>query len=99
MHAKTWSVEVQISEEDAVTKARAVLVNDELVNDETRLHVPQIQGQGVARVHPGEPNVPEIGDELATSRALSALSDALLETALDDVADVATGVTRGATAN
>ena len=89
MHAKTWSVAVLISEEDSVTKARAVLVNDETQHD--------VQGQGVAWAHPGEPNVPEIGDEIATSRALSALSDALLQTALRDVAGVTQGVIKGVT--
>jgi Rv2632c-like len=80
MHTRTWTVTVQLSEEGAVTKARAVLSTDDT---EGRLH-----GEGTAFVHPGEPSVPEIGDEIAASRALAALSHALLDAALEDVQGV-----------
>ncbi len=77
MHTKTWNVQILISEEDGVTRARAVLAAGDAT---ARLH-----GEGTARAHPGEPDVPEIGDEVAVSRALSALGHALLDAALEDV--------------
>lgn len=77
MQTKTWTVELLLSEEGATTKARAVL----LTGDTTG----RVQGHGEARIHPGEQNVPEIGDEIAASRALAELSHALLDTALDDL--------------
>lgn len=77
MHAKTWTVEILISEEDGTTRARAVLSTEDTKH--------RVHGEGRAHTHPGEPNVPEIGDEVATSRALSALAHALFDTAMDDV--------------
>lgn len=80
MHTKTWSVQILLSEEDAVTKARAVLITEDGATP--------VQGEGTARLHPHEPAVPEIGDEIATSRALAALANTLLDTALEDVRGV-----------
>jgi hypothetical protein len=80
MHIKTWDVQVLISEEDNITKARAVLISD---SGSVPLH-----GEGTARLHPHEPAVPEIGAEIAAARALSALGTALLDTALDDIRGV-----------
>ena len=77
MHTKTWYVRVYLSEQDATTKARAVLATDD---SRTQLH-----GEGAAHAHPGEPNVPEIGDEIATARALAALAQVLNDTARADV--------------
>jgi hypothetical protein len=77
MHTRTWTVKILISEENSITKARAVLSTDDT---EGRVH-----GEGTAHTHPAEPNVPEIGDEIATSRALSALAHALFDTAMNDV--------------
>jgi len=39
----------------------------------------------VARCSPSDQNVPEIGDELATARALSELAHKLLDTAAKDI--------------
>lgn len=77
MHTKTWTVKILLSEENSTTKARAVLSTEDT---EGRVH-----GEGTAHTHPGEPSIPEIGDEIAASRALSALAHALFDTAMEDV--------------
>jgi hypothetical protein len=81
MRARVWDVQLFISEEDNVTKARAVLVTDDPVTT--------LQGEGTARLHPHELCVPEIGSEIAVSRALSELATVLLDTALDDIRGMA----------
>lgn len=73
---KRWDVEVQIDEHDNTTRAVARLHN----RGETGL-----VGVGLARLNPSDENVPEIGDELAVSRALSELSHRLLEAAAGDI--------------
>jgi hypothetical protein len=77
MRTKTWTVTILLSEEGSTTKARAMLSTEDT---EGKVH-----GEGAARKHPGEPSVPEIGDEIAASRALSVLAHNLLDTALDDL--------------
>jgi hypothetical protein len=42
-------------------------------------------GQGRARRNPADPNVPMIGEELATARALADLSHKLLEAAAEAI--------------
>lgn len=77
--AKTWTVQINLSEDEGRTRAEAILRSG--VEDEMR-------GIGHARLHPGEPDIPEIGDEVATSRALSELSHKLLDTAVGDLAAI-----------
>ena len=77
MREKRWHVEVHIDEDDdGRTRATARL----RTGDETR-----ISGTGVARRNPADRAVPEIGDELAVSRALSDLAHNLLECAAGDI--------------
>jgi hypothetical protein len=76
MHSKTWHAEVFISEDEDVTHARVLLSGDA-----QRL----VEGVGTARRSPRDRNVPEIGDELATSRALSDLAHRLLDLAARDI--------------
>ena len=60
-----------------------------LVEDETHTRAvvalelagKNFQGVGMARRSPNDPNVPEVGEELATSRAFSQLAHELLEAA------------------
>jgi hypothetical protein len=73
---KTWTVQVVIEEEDDVTRADAVL----RTADDT-----QLRGTGRARRNRKDPAVPEIGDELAASRALADLAHHLLEAATADI--------------
>jgi Domain of unknown function (DUF1876) len=77
--SKTWSVQIDLGEHDGMTRAVARLHT----GDRTSL-----TGTGAARLNPGDPNVPEIGDELAAARALSQLAHTLLEAAADDIAGV-----------
>lgn len=76
MHTRTWHVELNIFEEDEHTRAEAVLRTDA----GTELRHP-----GSAYRHPRDRDVPEIGDELAVSRALSGLAHDLFEAAVGDV--------------
>jgi hypothetical protein len=79
MQEKRWKVEVFIDEYEERTRAKA------------RLHNPGetgLVGVGTARLSPDDVNVPEIGDELAVSRALADLAHRLLEAAADDIEGV-----------
>jgi hypothetical protein len=76
---KEWTVAVLLSEDGDVTRAEAVLHTG--VREELR-------GHGAARRNPADPLVPEIGDELATARALSDLAHKLLDVAARDIEDV-----------
>jgi len=79
MREKRWNVEVIIDEDDGRTRATARLHTA----DDTRL-----SGTGTARLNPGDRNVPEVGDELAASRALSDLAHNLLECAAGDIEEL-----------
>ncbi|MEQ6901517.1 DUF1876 domain-containing protein [Nocardioides sp. YIM 152588] len=75
VHTKTWHVEIFIGERDGGTHADARLDTGERT----------LSATGTARQNPHDPGVPEIGDELAVGRALSALADELLQLADEDV--------------
>jgi len=76
MHTRTWNVTILLTEDDERTRAAAVLHTD--VGTEVR-------HEGLARRSPGDPQVPEIGDELAACRALAGLAQDLLEATVADV--------------
>lgn len=79
MHEKHWTVEIAIDEHESRTRARA------------RLHAAgtdNLVGVGLARLNPDDTNVPKIGDELATSRALSDLAHRLLDMTADDIENI-----------
>ncbi|GAB7045093.1 DUF1876 domain-containing protein [Catenuloplanes indicus] len=76
---KRWTVEILIGETNRKTYAEAQLY-DENSN--------QLVGHGSAVVHPDEPRVPEVGDEIAVARALTDLGNRLLVTAAGDLEDV-----------
>lgn len=76
---KQWTVQIEIDEHDGRTRAVA------------RLQPPDadgLVGVGLARLNPADTDVPEIGDELATARALSELSHHLLELAAAGIEQV-----------
>lgn len=78
MTSKHWRVDIYIDEHTNERETRA----------EARLHNPDetgLKGEGVARRNPGDTEVPEIGDELAVSRALSDLAHKLLDAAAGDI--------------
>lgn len=78
MHAKTWHVAVFIDEEADQTRTRAELTTDANV----------LTGHGVARRRASDMDVPEIGDELSTARALADLAHQLLEATAADLEGV-----------
>jgi len=66
---KRWTVDVYVNEHEDWTYAEARLHT----NDKTHL-----TGYGRAQRNPADADVPEIGDELATARALNDLGHRLL---------------------
>jgi len=79
MTTTRWTVDITMAERDGHTHAEA------------RLHTrdtDHLSGTGVARVRPADPDVPEIGEELAAARALHDLAEHLLRTAQDDIEGV-----------
>jgi hypothetical protein len=77
--ADTWWVEVFVGETDGVSTATARL--------HTRART-SLSAHGTARLSATDRDVPEIGYELATARALAALAHQLLEAAADDIGEV-----------
>lgn len=77
-HIVTWNVIVYLDEQENQIKARAKLTT----------HDTEVVGEGTARCHPRLRSAPEIGDELATSRALSDLAHKLFEATIADLDDV-----------
>ena len=76
MHAtKRWSVAIEIDEHDGRTRAVARLEGG----------AAELTGVGLARRSPEDPDVPQIGDELAVARALSELSHQLLDATASDL--------------
>jgi len=80
MKAKEWSVELYITEDGPDTVAEAVLHGES---------EKKTTGRGRARRNPIDREVPEIGDELAVSRALADLADRLNRVASEDIAQEA----------
>jgi hypothetical protein len=66
---KTWTIDVVLEETPDTTDAVATL----------RTGDSECTARGHAQRNPADPNVPRIGEELATARALSQLSAKLLE--------------------
>ena len=76
---KQWSITVDIDEQDDSTLAQ-VSLRTPTGHDVT--------GLGEAQRNPNDPSVPEIGDELAVSRALRNLAERLLHTTEKDISGV-----------
>lgn len=75
-HTTTWRVDIYIDEHEDRTRAQA------------RLHTSadtHLTGHGLARRNPRDTDVPEIGDELAVSRALADLAHQLIEATAADI--------------
>lgn len=79
-HVKTWRVTVHVFEHGAETAAHAVLIADSGI---------PLASRGTAHRNPADPDVPEIGDEVAVARALRELADSLMATATADMAGTA----------
>ncbi|MCK9868743.1 DUF1876 family protein [Nocardiopsis dassonvillei] len=79
---KRWNVDVVVAEENEGDSARTWAEVGLVADDGTAL-----RGHGMARKHPTDLDVPEIGEELAVSRALSDLSRQLRQVAAEDITD------------
>jgi len=77
VNTRSWTVEITISEheDERRTHAEAVLHSSR----------PPLRGEGDARRRPSDREVPEIGDELATARALADLAYKLLDVSAGDI--------------
>lgn len=76
-HTEKWEIDIFLDEHEGRTRAEARL----RTRDAT-----QLKGVGYATRHPKDPEVPEIGAELAVARALSELAHELLMATADDIA-------------
>lgn len=79
----TWMVEIHIFEGDDSSSAKATLMSG--TGPEQRRTV---TGQGRSHRNPADMDVPEIGAEVATARALRDLADRLLEAASEDLSAI-----------
>ena len=85
---KWWSVDIYLEEHPETRHTRA----------EARLHTGDpidIRGFGTSSRNPRDPDVPEIGDELAAARALANLAENLRRTATADVEALSTQASHG----
>ena len=84
-HVRTWQVRVDVFESGDQISAHVVLRTDSPTH---------LEATGTARRRPGDPDVPEIGDEIAVARALRRLADVLTGTATEDLSVVTGGEPR-----
>jgi Rv2632c-like len=77
--AKRWTVALSTTESEDTTRAEARLV----MGDSTCW-----LGHGVARRHPRDPDVTEVGEQIAAARALADLADLILGSAAAELEDV-----------
>ncbi|MGH2547586.1 MAG: DUF1876 domain-containing protein [Acidimicrobiales bacterium] len=75
--ASVIQVEISLKEDADHTDARVTLT----LGDTT------YTGSGRARRHPADPNVPVIGEELASARALSDLAHKLVDAAAEAISE------------
>jgi Domain of unknown function (DUF1876) len=71
----SWPVEISLLEEDRETRAEARLTKDGA----------GVVGHGLARRNPADPEVTQIGEEIAAARALSDLAHQLLSDAAGQI--------------
>ncbi len=75
-HVATWAISLDLFEHEDSTLARV----------KVRTGANELIGEGRAHRNPGDPPVPEIGDELAVGRALIDLGSQLVDDAIRDIA-------------
>lgn len=76
-HEGTWGISISLDEHDGRTRAEVRLHKEGSTN---------VRGIGWADRNPKDPEVPQIGEELAVSRALAELAHELLQSTADDIA-------------
>ncbi len=74
---ETSEIEITFSEDESHTVARASLT----------IRGAMFVSTGRARRHPADPNLPMVGEELATARALSDLSHQLLDAVTETISE------------
>jgi Domain of unknown function (DUF1876) len=74
--ARTWTIDIYLDEHERQTRAEARLHTRDRTN---------LVGVGLARCNPVDRSVPEIGDELATARALTDLASKLIDATVSDI--------------
>lgn len=79
MQEKNWHVDIVIDEDEGRTRAEARLRNPDRTD---------LVGVGLARRNPRDTDIPEIGDELAVSRALADLAHQLLDATIGDIEQI-----------
>jgi hypothetical protein len=79
MRTQEWTVDIHLDEDDDATHAHAVLHSRDGV---------AVHSDGEARRNPGDAVIPEIGEELATARALTSLAGKLMDVANKDIQDL-----------
>lgn len=89
MEDKNWTVRIHITEDGDDTRAEAVLTTEDTPQD-----LLTVTGRGVAHRNPIDRPIPEIGDELAASRALEDLAIRLHDIASDDIVELTGPVDR-----
>ena len=77
--ADRWSVELSIGKDNDETRAEARLIT---------MDRDPLLGHGKARHNPADPEVTEIGAEIAVARALSELAHNILNTAAAELEEV-----------
>lgn len=99
MEDKNWTVQIRITEDGDDTRAEAVLTTQDTATQDTAQGTSQdtatVTGRGVAHRNPIDRPIPEIGDELAASRALEDLAIRLHDIASDDIVELAGPVDQG----
>jgi len=78
LHTRTWTIEVNITEDEENRRTHAAVI----LHSDARQ---PLRGAGEARRRPADREVPEIGDELATARALADLAYQLLDVTAGDI--------------
>lgn len=79
MKTREWTISVTFAEDETRTDAKATIT----LADGTEL-----TANGYARRNPSDPSKPQIGEEIATARALSHLVHDLLDKAAGEIEDV-----------
>ncbi|MPY56028.1 DUF1876 domain-containing protein [Streptomyces spongiae] len=82
-HTVEWKVRLYLFEAEGTTKARVVLDTGST----------SLTGHGTAHRNPVDTDVPEIGDELASGRALHDLGRQLVDIAERDIEGLGAGAT------
>jgi hypothetical protein len=73
-----WNISIRFSEDDERTTAVATLAAGDR----------KLTARGSARRNPVDPNLPQVGEDLATARALSRLSHELISDAVTRLEEV-----------